>query len=101
MGEAKPTLHEIAAMPFPHSERALQRWYGVEPYRERSPGQTKTFRVEVSYSWTESGSVTYEVEAASEDEANALAEEMFATDTSIDAGDDVEINDVFADEVLQ
>ena len=91
-----PTLHEIAAMPFPASERALQTYYGVEPWRERSAGPRKTFEVIVSYSWSERSTATYEVEADTRDEAEA--EKLFDRDGSLE-GEDCEIDDMSVTEM--
>lgn len=90
---AIPTLHDIAAMPFPASEQALQRYYGVEPWKERSAAPRKTFEVIVSYSWSERSTATYEVEADTRDEAEAEAEKLFDRDGSLE-GEDCEIDDM-------
>lgn len=76
--ESMPSLHEIAAMPFPASEMALERWYGIKPRSGEEPapdGLLRKFKVEVEYSYlcTEYESVT--VTAATEDEAKDMAEE--------------------------
>ena len=90
---SKPSLHDIAAMPFPQSEQALEKHYGVKPKREWNEGVLKSFTVRIAYSWRTSDSIFYDIEAASEEEALKIAEERFDGDTSIDA-DDPDIDDV-------
>lgn len=71
----KPTLQQIAEMPFPASERALFRHYGIRPKRENEV--VKNYSVEISYSWTEYGTMVLDVEAADENEAESIATDMF------------------------
>lgn len=95
----KPSLHEIAAMPFPASEQALLKWYGVKPRREQPEGELKTFKVRYEYSERIDGTATYTVEAVDEEHAELLANEMF--DKDIRVPDDVELDRVEASEVTQ
>jgi hypothetical protein len=95
---SKPTLHEIAAMPFPASERALQTYYGVEPYRERTTHERTSFRVTVTYSWSESDTLTYEVQAADREDAERIAEDQFDNDARV-RGTDVDIDNMDIEEV--
>lgn len=90
---SKPSLHDIAAMPFPQSEQALEKHYGVKPKRIWNEGDLHTFTVRIAYSWRSTDTVYYDVEAATEEEALKIAENRFDEDTSIDA-DDPDIDDV-------
>lgn len=91
----KPTLHEIAAMPFPQSERALEEHYGVKPKREHREGEIRTFEVVVRYSERINDSVMYEIEAASPKEAEEIAERRAGNEIPIDADiDDIEVSEV-------
>ena len=84
---SKPSLHDIAAMPFPQSEQALEKHYGVKPKRIWNEGDLQTFTVRIAYSWRSTDTVYYDVEAATEEEALKIAENRFDEDTSIDADD--------------
>lgn len=94
----KPSLQEIADMPFPASERALQQYYGVEPWRERAEGKTGIWTVKVDWSYSERfhESGEFEVEADDEDEAIRLAEKActeengFESDFDLDEAEVVE-----------
>ena len=90
---SKPSLHDIAAMPFPASEKALEKHYGVKPKRDWNEGDLQAYRVRISYSWRTTEIVYYDIEAASEEEARKLSEDRFDSDTSIEA-DDADIDDV-------
>lgn len=96
----KPSLHEIAAMPFPASERALFQHYGVEPYRERrQAGDKQMYRVKVHYSWIETDSVTYDILASDEEDAEALSQREFENDPKFKHADyDVDL--VVAEELV-
>lgn len=75
----KPTLHEIAAMPYPSSVRAMRKHY--EPHWGKpvpEGGEKRLF--EVTVEWSARGHETYEVEAFTEDEAEDLAEIEFDKD---------------------
>ena len=75
-----PTLHEIAAMPFPASLNAMREHYNKDwgrPVPEDSDGELRTYLVSVSYSIRDL--ITVEVEAYSEDEARDLAEDEAQT----------------------
>ncbi|WP_313230192.1 hypothetical protein [Sphingobium yanoikuyae] len=95
----RPTLHEIADMPFPASEQALLQHYGVEPWREKKAGEIKSFDVTISYSWREYSSATYSVEAVDEEEAEALAGKLFDAEKEIPY--DVDVDNVDISEVRQ
>lgn len=76
----KPTLHEIAAMPWPASRNAMRKHY-VHDWGVPIPDgvdRKKSFKVEVSYTVTEKHEETIEVEAFSEDEAKELAQDKVA-----------------------
>jgi hypothetical protein len=92
----KPTLHEIAAMPFPASEQALYKYYGVRP-KDGKDGELKTFKVTYHYSVRENYSESYTVEAVDDEQAEKMADDIFDEDRSIPADadvDDVEVVEV-------
>lgn len=83
----RPTLHEIAAMPFPQSVQAIRQHYDKNWGRFEN-GEPRAFEVTVRYSIYKTGSETYTVEAGSEEEAESKAEELFAAEY----GDEAEID---------
>jgi hypothetical protein len=94
----KPSLHEIAAMPFPESLKAMRKHYVKDwgtPIPEGATAKQK-FEVRVDYEARISGSETIEVEAWSEDEALKMAEEKVCKEIEDDcfAFDDVEFDEV-------
>ena len=93
----RPTLHEIAAMPFPASERALFKHYGVTPWREKKEGEIRSFKVRFNYSETISNSVTYTVDAVDEEDAERLADELFNQDKTLPS--DIDLDGVDVEEV--
>ena len=68
----RPTLQEIAAMPFPASQTAMRKHYDPSWGRVGEDGKPK-WRVQVEYSYTETGSDTFEVEAFDKQEADNAA----------------------------
>ena len=80
----KPTLHEIAAMPWPASRNAMRKHY-VHDWGVPIPDgvdRKKSFKVEVSFTVTEKRDEIVEVEAFSEEEAKELAQDKCAADHS-------------------
>ncbi len=76
---AVPTLHEIAAMPFPASRDAMRKFYNPNWGRPSAEDDgVNTYIVEVR--WTASGYQEYTVEASDEDQAEAIAREKFDAD---------------------
>lgn len=73
----KPTLHEIAAMPFPASVTAMRKHYQKDWGKPLPEGLTekRKFRVEVNFEVSYTDSDTVEVEAWTEEEAEDLASE--------------------------
>jgi len=73
----KPTLHEIAAMPFPQSIEAMRTHYQRDWAKPlpKSVEAKRKFRVEVEYEVSYSDTETVEVEAWSGEEAEDLAAE--------------------------
>lgn len=74
-----PTLHEIAAMPFPASVTAMRKhhdpsWGLPEP----DEGELRRFKVRVDWTITQSGSDTIYVRAADAAEAKELATDEVA-----------------------
>jgi hypothetical protein len=97
---AKPTLHEIAAMSFPASMRAMREHYNPHWHKPEADGEPLKFRVTVNYSYKEWTSATYDVEATDEDDAERVAMEMFDEDRSLE-GDDQDVDYVEVEEVSQ
>ncbi|WP_394662903.1 hypothetical protein [uncultured Sphingomonas sp.] len=91
----KPSLHEIAAMPFPASMLTMRKHYNRDWHKPEPDGEVRTWKVKVNYSVRTEETKTYEVEAVTEEEANELAEDMFDKDKAIPA--DVEVDDVIAE----
>lgn len=88
----KPTLHEIAAMPFPASQNAMRENYNPhwgKPVPEGA-GELKAYRVAVEYSYTAYETTFYDVEAYDESEAEDLAADVFDNDSSIEDGAEFE-----------
>lgn len=95
-----PSLHEIAAMPFPASMIAMRTHYNKDWHKpEPEPGATKEWRVTIEYSVRTNDEKTYTVIAETAEQAEKLAEELFDKDPTVDDGDDLDVNDVYAEEV--
>lgn len=77
----RPSLHDIAAMPFPASQSAMREHYDAQWHMPQpEPGEgPKKFRVKGR--WTIGGHIDQVFEADTEDEALDLAEEWVAEDT--------------------
>lgn len=73
----KPTLHEIAAMPFPASVEAMRKFYEPQWGREQLPEGTK-FRITAD--WTIEGHFDDTVEADSAEKAKALVRDWVLDD---------------------
>ena len=91
---AKPSLHEIAAMPFPASMEAMRRHYNRDWHKPEPDGKTLiTYEVTMGFCVPETR--TYKVEAYSEEEAQALADDMLDKDRTIPSeAEDFEVVDV-------
>lgn len=88
----KPSLHEIAAMPYPASEKAMREFYDKNWGRYRKDGELSKFKVEIEYSVRTTDYWECEVEAVDEEEAEKLARDKFDDadlDCSWDEFDDV------------
>ena len=76
----KPTLREIAAMPFPASQQAMRKHYdanwGLEPVGKEGP---RKFLVKAE--WSISGDFAEVIEAESEEEAKDKAKEWVMDDS--------------------
>lgn len=78
----KPSLHEIAAMPFPLSREAMRQHYNPDWGRETSEdGQKRKFRVRAEYSVTEYLDCT--IEAFTKEEAREEAEQEIPGDAVV------------------
>jgi hypothetical protein len=88
----KPSLHEIAAMPYPASEQAVREYY--DPHWQRySNGETRKFSVEVDYRYSGRDTWTCEVDAADEAEAKKMALDKFDS-ADLDPQYGAEVDDV-------
>lgn len=74
-----PTLHDIAAMPFPASVAAMRKFHDPSwGFAEPEEGEQRRFKVRVDWTVTESGSDTVYVNA---DDA-AVAKELAADEVA-------------------
>lgn len=71
----RPSLHEIAAMPFPASQDAMRKHYDPSWHRTGDEGKP-LWRFAIEYSFVETETETFEVEAYDADEARELAKEQ-------------------------
>lgn len=80
----RPTLHEIAAMPFPASVEAMREHYNPHWGKDTGDGQLRTFKVKVIYETRSDEIQVVEVEAFTEQEALDLAEDKVAEEYMTD-----------------
>ena len=86
----RPSLHEIAAMPFPASRNAMREHYNPHWGKEvPEDGQKRKFKVQVEYSIPEYFEAT--IEAFSKDEAREEALEDLPADAEIEVVNVMEI----------
>jgi hypothetical protein len=72
-----PTLHDIAAMPFPASVTAMRKYHDPSwGFPEPDEGELRTFKVRVD--WTVEGSDTVYVKASDAAEAKEVAADQVA-----------------------
>ncbi len=69
----KPSLHEIAAMPYSETVKAMRQFYDPLWGFPHGDGSTQKYTVEVEYTYTCTDYETVEVEAENEEEAIELA----------------------------
>lgn len=81
---ARPTLHEIAAMPFPASVEAMREHYNPHWGKDTGDNELRTYRVKVIYETRSDEIQVVEVEAFTEEEALDLAEDKVAEDFMTD-----------------
>ena len=86
---ARPSLHEIAAMPFPASQNAMRQFYDPKWGTEDASDGKRRFKVSAEYTYTVSADWTDVVEAESVDEAKEIAREEISDEAP---GEDVEIS---------
>lgn len=79
-----PSLHDIAAMPYPASLKAMREYYNPAWGKDRGDGELKTFTVEVEYSIRDQATIT--VEAFTASEAEDLAAEQVCKRAAGDLG---------------
>lgn len=99
---SKPTLHEIAAMPFPKSVEAMRAHY-VKDWAKPIPegiSEKRKFRVKVEYEVSYSDSETVEVEAWTTEDAEELAAERVAKEVEREANSPFAYAEVTGTEVL-
>ncbi|WP_343518128.1 hypothetical protein [Sphingomonas sp.] len=97
----KPSLAEVAEMPFPASLVAMRKYYNSEWGKPIPEGVDKArkFRAVVSFSYREESSKSYDIEAFSQKEAEELAEKAFGEDRDLRWLDDCEIDEIEVEEV--
>lgn len=81
---ARPTLHEIAAMPYPASIEAMREHYDRHWGKCSDGEELRTFKVAVTYETRSDVTEVVEVEAFSEAEALDLAEDKVAEEYMTD-----------------
>lgn len=91
----KPTLHEIAAMPFPASQAVMREFYNPHwGMPTAGDGEKRAYKVRLHYSYSVEDEATFQVEAFSEEEAEELAIELLGQERSEDFDCfDVDINE--------
>jgi len=88
---SKPSLHDIAAMPFPASMHAMRKYYDPS-WAMACGGAGPRFRVTIFYTVPSQETEVFEVEAGSTDQAKAIAREIFDRVGPYDADvDDVDV----------
>lgn len=92
-GQTKPSLHEIAAMPFPHSQHAMRKFYNKDWEKPIGDGEMCKWKVTIEYSYRAEGDETFEVMATCEEEAKDLATNRFYENPP---GEDAEIDNIEA-----
>jgi len=99
--EPKPSLHEIAAMPFPASTEAMRKYYNPEWGRPIPEGLDKkrSFKVRVNYTYRVADDETVTVEAWTEEEAEELAAEEVERKVDMPWNADFEVSDCAAEQV--
>jgi len=75
---ARPTLHDIAAMPFPASLNAMRQHYNPAWGKPVSEKGLQRFKVEIEYEYTIRDRQAVQVEAYSEEEAIEIAADKLA-----------------------
>lgn len=88
----KPSILEIAAMPYPASEQAMRKHYDPH-WRKYSNGDLAKFTVEIEYSTRTRKFWECEVEAADEEEAERIASDLFDK-ADLDCEYDEEFEDI-------
>lgn len=86
----KPTLKEIAAMPYPASVQAMRQHYNPMWGRGKD-GELQTFKVTLDYAYRVSDVFECEVEAVDEEDAIEVANLRFDEDCHDADEDDCEI----------
>jgi len=90
----KPSLHEIAAMPYPASVMAMREHYNSgwgKPLPDEKYDEPRTFKVRIDYSFTTQGQRSYTVEALSEEEAEEMAVNEFDNDRQVETDAEIDL----------
>ena len=97
----KPTLHEIAAMPYPQSLQAMRKHYNPKWGAEIPDGvlKPKKFSVEVEYALHTYNDEVITVEAFTAEEAEELAADKVVEDLGLGPLDDIDVTHCRAQEV--
>lgn len=74
----RPSIHDIAAMPYPQSLHAMRQYYDPQWGMDTGDGAKKTFRCVVEYEIRDQ--TTVDVEAFTPEEAKDLAADKVAGD---------------------
>ena len=91
---SKPTLHEIAAMPFPASRNAMRKNYVPKWGMPESDGKLHDWSVRVDYKICNKSVWIVKVKAVDQEEAIELSEEAF--DSHFGTSDMYEVTNVDA-----
>ncbi|KQM62395.1 MULTISPECIES: hypothetical protein [unclassified Sphingomonas] len=90
----KPSLHEIAAMPYPASVMAMREHYNAAwglPLPDEKYDEPRLFKVRIDYSFTTQGQRSYTVEALSEEEAEEMAVNQFDSDLQVETDAEIDL----------
>lgn len=93
--QEKPSLHDIAAMPYPRSVEAMRKHYNPQ-WGKGKDGELQTWKVRLEYSYRTDDVWTCEVQAVDEDDAIRIAEDEFDNKCSDASADDCKIDNATA-----
>ncbi|HEX8414868.1 MAG TPA: hypothetical protein VF637_13425 [Sphingomicrobium sp.] len=94
MSQPAPSLHEIAAMPFPRSMETMRKYYNKDWHKPEPDGET-LISYDVVMSFVVREERIYRVEAYDEKHAESLADDLLEADRTIPAdADDYELVEI-------